>query len=173
MATPPPYLTLRRNRDLVGRREVPIRRVLVGLVALFLLAGLLNVFGQRPDTVHAASPVASLKLYAPSHLRLGLYWEARFTIDAHSELKNAMLVLDPGWAEGMTINTIEPGPVGEASRDGKLVLTLGHVRAGSTYLLFMQLQVNPTNVGRRSQDVALYDGGTLLTKIDRAVTIFP
>ena len=28
MATPPPYLTLRRNRDLVGRREVPIRRVL-------------------------------------------------------------------------------------------------------------------------------------------------
>ena len=29
MATPPPYLTLRR--DLVGRREVPIRRVLIVL----------------------------------------------------------------------------------------------------------------------------------------------
>ena len=106
-------------------------------------------------------------------MRGGLYWEARFTIDAHSELKNAMLVLDPGWAEGMTINTIEPGPIGEASRDGKLVLTLGHVRAGATFILFMQLQVNPTNVGRRSQDVALYDGGTLLTTIDRMVTIFP
>jgi hypothetical protein len=37
----------------------------------------------------------------------------------------------------------------------------------------MQLQVNPTNVGRRSQDVALYDGGTLLTTIERTITIFP
>jgi hypothetical protein len=173
MATPPPYLTLRRNRDLVGRREVPIRRALIVLVSLFLLAGLLNVFGQRPDTVHAASPAASLKLYAPSRVRLGLYYEARFTIDAHSELQNAMLVLDPGWAEGMTINTIEPSPIGEGSRDGKLVLTLGHVPAGRAYILFMQLQVNPTNVGRRSQDVALYDGATLLTKIDRTITIFP
>jgi hypothetical protein len=63
--------------------------------------------------------------------------------------------------------------VGEASRNGKLVLTLGHVRAGATYILFMQLQVNPTNIGRRSQDVALYDGGTLLGTIDRTVTVFP
>jgi molybdopterin biosynthesis enzyme MoaB len=36
----------------------------------------------------------------------------------------------------------------------------------------MQLQVNPTNVGRRSQDVVLYDGGTRLTAIDRTITIF-
>jgi hypothetical protein len=173
MATPPPYLTLRRNRDLVGRHEVPVRRALIVLLSLFLLAGLLNVFGQRPDTVHAASSAASLKLYAPSHVRGGLYYEARFTIDAHRELKNAMLVLDPGWAEGTTINTIEPSPLGEASRDGKLVLTLGHIRGGSTYILFMQLQVNPTNVGRRSQDAALYDGGTSLARIDRTVTVFP
>jgi len=82
-------------------------------------------------------------------------------------------VLHSGWAEGHTINTIEPSPIGEASRDGKLVLELGHIPAGQTHLLFMQLQVNPTNVGRRSQDVALYDGDTLLTSIDRTITIFP
>jgi hypothetical protein len=35
------------------------------------------------------------------------------------------LVLDSGWGEGVTINTIEPSPVGEASRDGKLVFDLG------------------------------------------------
>jgi hypothetical protein len=173
MADPPAYLTLRRNRDQVGRRELPIRRALVGLVCLFLLAGLFNVFGQRPDSVQAAGAAAALKLYAPSHVRSGLYYEARFTIDARQDLKNAMLVLNPGWVEGTTINTIEPSPLGEASRDGKLVFTLGHIRAGTTYLFFMQLQVNPTNVGRRSQDVALYDGGTLLTTIDRTVTVFP
>ena len=37
----------------------------------------------------------------------------------------------------------------------------------------MQFQVNPTNVGHRSQDVALYDDTTLLATADRKVTIFP
>jgi hypothetical protein len=173
VANPPAFLTLRRNRDEVGRREVPIRRTLVAILSLFLVAGLLNVFGQRPQTSQAAASAASLKLYAPGRVRSGLIYEARFTIDAHEDLKNAMLELAPGWIEGTTINTIEPGPIGEASRDGKLVFTLGHIRAGTTYIFFMQLQVNPTNVGRRSQDVALYDGGRLLTRIDRTITIFP
>jgi hypothetical protein len=173
VANPPAFLTLRRNRDQVGRREVPIRRTLVAILSLFLVAGLLNVFGQRPQTSQAAASAASLKLYAPSRVRSGLIYEARFTINAHEDLKNAMLELAPGWIEGTTINTIEPGPIGEASRNGKLLFTLGHIRAGTTYIFFMQLQVNPTNVGRRSQDVALYDGGRLLTRIDRTITIFP
>jgi hypothetical protein len=169
----PAFLTLRRNRDEATRVELWVRRVLLSLLALFLLAGLLNLFGQRPDTSTAATPTASLKLYAPSRVRSGLYFQARFTVDAHKDLKNAILVLDPGWLEGMTMNTIEPSPVGEGSRDGKLVLELGHVRKGSSYILFIQLQVNPTNVGRRSQDVALYDDNTLLATIDRTITIFP
>ena len=173
MADLPAFLTLRRNRDEATRVELWVRRVLLSLLALFLLAGLLNLFGQRPDTSTAATPTASLKLYAPSRVRSGLYFQARFTVDAHKDLKNAILVLDPGWLEGMTMNTIEPSPVGEGSRDGKLVLELGHVRKGSSYILFIQLQVNPTNVGRRSQDVALYDDNTLLATIDRTITIFP
>jgi hypothetical protein len=173
MAETPDFLTLRRNREQAGAREVPIRRAGVALVGLFCLAGLLNVFGQRPDTSTASGSGASLKVYAASHVRSGLYYEARFTIDAQRDLKNAMLVLNSGWAEGNTINTIEPSPINEASRDGNLVLTLGHIPAGRSYILFMQIQVNPTNVGRRSQDVSLYDGDTLLTSIDRTVTVFP
>jgi hypothetical protein len=37
----------------------------------------------------------------------------------------------------------------------------------------MQFQVNPTNVGRRSQDVELYDDTTVLARVDRTVTIYP
>jgi hypothetical protein len=173
VADTPDYLTLRRNRDQAGATELWIRRGLLMLVLLLCLAALLNVFGQRPDSSTAAVSAASLKLYAPAHIRSGLYFEARFTIDARQDLKDASLALDPGWAEGMTINTIEPSPVGEASRDGKLVLDLGHIPAGTTYLLFIQVQVNPTNVGRRSQDVVLYDGDTLITRIDRTITVFP
>jgi hypothetical protein len=174
VADVPDCLSLSRHRDLVGRGWRPwVRRVLLGLLLAVLGAGLANLFGQRPGSSSAAAPAAELKVYAPSRVRGGLFYEARFTIDARRELKKATIVLDSGWLEGMTINTVEPGPLGEASRDGKLVLELGHVPAGETYLLFLQIQVNPTNVGHRSQDVELFDGPTRLLTVDRTITIFP
>jgi hypothetical protein len=174
VADVPDELTLRRNRDLEGREKRPwVRRALLTIVAALLILALLNVFGQRPGTSKAASRDATLTLYATSRIRSGLYYEARFRVRALRELKDARLVLDPGWLEGMTVNTIEPGPVGEASDNGRLSFDLGHIPAGGSYLLFIQTQVNPTNVGRRSQDVRLYDGKRLLTTLDRTITIFP
>ena len=98
---------------------------------------------------------------------------ARFTISAHRDLKDATLVLSPGWAESITINTIEPSPVGEASRNGKLAFDLGHVPAGGSFILWMQFQVNPTNVGHRAIGVSLYDGDRFLTRVPRTITVFP
>jgi hypothetical protein len=71
------------------------------------------------------------------------------------------------------MNTIEPTPLAQASRDGDMLFTLGHVRAGDDYRLFLQFQVNPTNVGRRRADVTLYDGPTKLLTVHRTVTIYP
>ena len=173
MARAPDQLTLAENRDRAGRHEVWYRRGGIALLVAFLALALANLFGQRPATSRAASTDASLKVYAPKRVRSGLIYQARFTIDAHRELKDAMLVLSPGWAEGITINTIEPSPVGEASRDGKLVFDLGHIPAGDTYILFVQLQVNPTNVGHRAQNVELRDGDTALAFVKRSITIFP
>jgi hypothetical protein len=34
-------------------------------------------------------------------------------------------------------------------------------------------QVNPTNVGRRSEDAILFDGSTQIASAHRTVTIFP
>ncbi len=170
----PEQLTLDRHRKLVGRSWKPwARRLLLALLTLVLLLGLLNLFGQRPDGDTETARQASLEVYSPTRLRSGLFYEARFTIDAHEELKRATLVLDSGWLEGMTLNTVAPGPIGEASRDGRLALEVGHVPAGSSHVLFLQFQVNPTNVGRRSQDVVLYDGPRRLLSLDRSVTVWP
>ena len=88
-------------------------------------------------------------------------------------MKNAVLRLAPGWAEGQSINQIEPAPLGQASRNGDMLFTLGHIPAGTKYRLFMEFQVDPTNVGRRSADVTLYDGGTKLVHLDRTLTFYP
>ena len=173
MADPPQFLTLKGNRDRTERVELVLRRVFFGLLILFIVVGALNVFGQRPKDSFAAVPQANLHVFAPTALRGGLYYEGRFTIDAEQDIGKATLVLDSGWTEQMQINTIEPAPLGESSRDGKLALDFGHVPAGEKLVVWMQFQVNPTNVGRRSQDVALYDDTTLLATVDRTVTVFP
>jgi hypothetical protein len=169
----PDQLTLKRNRDREGKRELPWRRAGVVLILVFLAAGLMNAFGQRPKTSVAGVETATLKVYSPLHVRSGLFYEARFTIHALRELKDANLVLSSGWLEGITLNTVEPSPVGESSRDGSPAFDLGHIPAGDKYILFLHFQVNPTNVGRRAQDVDLYDGERRLLTIRRHVTVFP
>jgi len=172
----PDLLVLKRHRDLdyAGRYGPLVRRIALSLVAVVSLLGLLNVFGQRPLTTVASAPAATLKLYAPEHLRSGLLWSARFHVYANEDLKKATLVLDPGWAESMSINTIEPSPIGEASKDGKLSLELGHIPKGGSYILFLQIQVNATNVAcRRSQNVELDDGAKKILLLRHHVTIYP
>jgi hypothetical protein len=174
MASPPEGIALERHRELTGLGfNRPARYVLLGLLLAFLLLGLVNLFGQRPSGTTVDTAAAKLELYAPPRLRGGLLYQARFTITAHRDVKRALLALSPGWNEGMQVNTIEPGPVGEASRNGDLLLTLGHIPAGQKFRLFMEFQVNPTNVGHRTADVTLYDGGTKLATIHRTVTVFP
>jgi hypothetical protein len=171
----PDKLTLKRHRDFVGRRYTLWPRwTILGLLALFSVLGLLNVFGQRPSTVAAATPAAKLTVYAPTTVRGGLLFSARFHVTALRELKNAILVLDPGWAEGMAINTIQPSPLGQGSRNGRMTVQLGHVRAGASYILFMQFQVNPTNIAwHRPQNVELDDGTTKVLTIHRDIVIYP
>ena len=174
MANVPDTLVLKRDRDLEGRLwHIWLRRGLLALVGVVPVLAFFNVFGQRPATVTAAAGGATLKVYAPTRLRGGLIYMARFHVTTTRDLKKATLVLDTGWAESITINTIEPSPVGEASRNGKIALELGHIPAGQSYILYMDFQVNPTNVGHRSQDVELDDGETPILTVNRDVTVFP
>jgi hypothetical protein len=174
MAEVPDQLVLRRHRDLEGRRDgIHWRQGMLAILTAFLVAGLFNVFGQRPGSTTVRASAASLELSAPSHLRGGLLYAATFTIRARRTLTHATLVLSPDWADSQQINTIEPSPVGETSHDGALSFLLGKIRAGATYKQFMQFQVDPTTVGRRAADVSLYDGGTRLVHIDRTITIYP
>jgi hypothetical protein len=170
----PDRIVLGRDRDFEGRgHELWIRRGLFLVLPLITVLALLNVFGQRPQDLEATAGAASLEVHAPVRVRSGLLYEARFTIRASSRIENAVLVLDPGWFESMTVNTIEPSPQEEHSVDGKPALELGPIAAGDAYVLYMQFQINPTNVGRRSQTVRLYDGKRLLLTIPRTVTVFP
>lgn len=174
MSSAPQTLTLKEHRDLQGKRwQRWVRRALLLVLVGVVAAALADVFGQRPETSTAAATAARLQVYAPVDARSGLIYAARFRIDARRPIKDALLVLDPGWAEQYTVNGLSPQPLSEASADGKLEYGFGHIEAGKHLTFFLSLQVNPTNVGRRAQDVRLYDGKRLLAEVRRTITIFP
>ena len=174
MADIPDTIVLKRDRDLIGRRrEIWIRRGLVLVLTGFVVAAFANVFGQRSSTFETVAPAATLSIHTPGTLRSGLIFETRMKILAAQDIKDAVLVLSPSWIEGITFNTIEPSPIGEASRNGSLSFDLGHVPRGQTYALYLQMQINPTTFGSRTMETHLYDGKTLLLESKRDLTIFP
>ena len=141
--------------------------------ALVPVLALANLFGQRPQTSTASVEAARFSLSAPSRVRGGLLYQARFEVTAKQRLNQAALVLDRGWLDGLTINTIEPSPASETSRNGKLAFDFGPISAGTSYLFAVDFQVNPTTVGRQNQSLTLYDGSRALITIHRTLTIFP
>lgn len=170
----PETLVLEIHRDRARWwQSVWLRRLSLLIPAALVAAALLNVFGQRPVTTVAVTPAGKLTVYAPVHGRSGLIYAARFRIDARRNLKQATLVLDSGWAEGYTINGAAPQPLTQGSANGKLEFGFGHIATGQHLTFWLSLQINPTNVGHHAQDVSLYDGTILISRIERSITIYP
>jgi hypothetical protein len=134
---------------------------------------LFNVFGQRPGSSSVTTKTARLTVVAPTHARGGLIYAARFRIDAFRELRQATLVIAPGWADGYTVNGQAPQPLTQGSANGRLDYGFGHIPAGQQLRFWLSLQVNPTTVGHHTQTVWLYDGQRLIAVVRRGVFIFP
>jgi hypothetical protein len=172
----PDHIDLERHRDWEGRRlERALPPTLLVLSALLPLLALLGVFGQSPEVKKVANPngVASLELSAPTSVRSGLLFQARFDIRANRDIKDAVLVLDSGWLESMTLNTVEPSPAEETSRNGGLAFDIGEIPQGKLWRQYLQFQVNPVNAGSQSQGVTLYDGNVPLLHLNRDMMVWP
>jgi hypothetical protein len=174
VAALPDYLDRLAHVDLHGRNVEPwVRRV--GLLVLLAICalGLANVFGQKTHTMVVDSAAAKLTVEAPGSARGGLIYQAVFRIDAHRDLAEPTLALDPGWFDGLTINTVQPDAVEWAQREGRNTLTLPALTAGEHFVLRLQYQVNPTAIGPRTQNVLLEDAGTPLLELRHEQTLYP
>jgi hypothetical protein len=163
-----------RYRDLEGRASHPwARRAILLILTAFAALGLAGLYGQRTGTSHAESSGAALTLSGPARVRGGLYVQAKITVLAHRQLSNPTLVLNRGFLDGLTINTIEPQASQELNRNGALVLQYGGIQAGHRLNVWIQYQVNPTTTGRRTQRLELDDGQTPVVVLTRSFRSFP
>ncbi len=174
MTDVPEGVVLERSLDLAGRRHEPyIRRLLLCAIAVLPTLALLGVFGQKPSTATADARAARLSVTAPERLRSGLIFQVRVEVLAHRNVHELQISFDRGWWESMSVNSIVPEPSSEASQDGRVVLTYGALAAGQTTTAWIYFQANPTNVGKRRENVAISDGTQPLAELHRSLTIFP
>jgi hypothetical protein len=170
----PKSLDRASDLELQGRgRHTLYRRLGLAVLTLIVLAALLGAFGQQSTTTVAAAREASLSVDAPAHLRGGLLFQARFEVDAKRRLAHPKLVLSSGWLDSMTLNTVAPTPLSENSGADGLSMAFEELPAGHRLIVWTDWQVNPTNVGRRSEDATLFDGSTPIVSAHRTVTVFP
>jgi hypothetical protein len=160
-----------------NRRDITtalwVRRGVIALLGLLVLGALANRYGQRPAERVVRAPAATMRLTAPEAVRGGLFFQSRVEIRAARTVDHPRLVLDDGWVEGMQVNSIEPAPVGEASRNGRVVLSYDALKPGDVLRVWLQFEVNPTNVGRRSYAIALDDAERPISRLSPKITVLP
>lgn len=167
-------LTRARHRDLRGRRrEVWLRRAGLGLLLIVPIAGLAGAFGQQTSSSRARGAGATLQVDAPNALRGSLLWQGEVQVAPSARIAHPRIVLDRGWIDGMTINSITPNPDAEQEDRNGLTLAYGPIGAGDTMTVRVEAQVNPTTIGVRPLDVVLRDGATPLAGVRRRVRIYP
>jgi hypothetical protein len=151
------------------------------------LSGLKLAVGSASREGHAAGVEESPVSEPPGHLSLESHrdlagrghhiWirrvQARFQIQALKTIKEPTLALDKGWLEAMTLNSVVPDAPRQDNRTDRTLLSFEPIHAGQSLTERLQLQVNPTAVGHRSQDVELSDGNSPIARVNRSVTIFP
>src|SRR2546423_1100117 len=98
-----------RHRDLDGRNAGPwIRRAFRALFLIWAIVVLAGLIGQQPKKTTASGTPASLQVDSPTRLRGGLYFQSRFVVQTSQQVQNPRLVLDKGWWDNITVNSIEP-----------------------------------------------------------------
>ena len=168
-------LRLERHRDLVGRhRETWARRILTAVFVAFILLAAANVFGQRPSSARAAGPAATLEVSTSATVRGGLIFQTRIDVTAANAIAHPTLVLGGGWFDGMTLNSLQPGPSDQEARGTAVTLAYPPLRRGERMTVWLEWSANPTNLAwNRPEQVVLADGTSPLVSVTRHVTVFP
>ena len=173
MSEPPEGID-ERNLEGSGRVGTALRQVTVGVLAAILVTALTGVFGQPGRTRAADAPAARLTMETASVVRGGLFFQAHIEVVARQEIEYPRLVLDEGWLDGLQINTIEPAPESESSRDGRLVLSYSAMKPGDRLLVSIHLQTEPTRVGITTDNgVELDDASTPIATIEHRIRRMP
>ena len=170
-------LSLARHRDLEGRHwgvVIWLRWAITGVLVLFILLAATDQFGQSPSTRESSSQVADLRVSTPDRLRGGLIFQTRVDITARDAIAHPTIVLDGGWFDGMTLNSVQPAPADLSPADGGSTFVYPQLATRQTLTVWFEWSVNPTNLAwRRPETLRLDDGPQTLLTQHSTITVLP
>jgi len=170
-------LSLARHRDLEGRHWgllMWLRWGITGVLVIFIVLAATGQLGQSPSTRESSSSAADLSVSSPDRLRGGLIFQTRVDVTARSAIAHPTIVLDGGWFDGMTLNSVNPAPAGQSPAEGGSTFAYPQLAAGETLTVWFEWSVNPTNPAwRRPETLRLDDGSQTLLTQHSTVTVLP
>lgn len=158
-----------RARSGWRRHASPISLLVFGAVIVLGMTGLL---GHERDWRSEAEGV-SLEVHAPEITRNGEFFEMRIAVETATALEDLGIGVTQGLWEDMTVNTMIPAATEETGDQGEFRFTFGPMEAGTTFLLKVDLQVNPDIVGGNEGALTVYDGERPITGVDIGILVLP
>jgi len=151
------------------RHASPLSLAVFGVVLVLALAGFL---GHERDW-RASEDGVELLVHAPEVTRNGEFMEMRISVEADQPIAELVVGVDADLWEDMTVNTMIPAATDEESADGEFRFTFADLEAGSSFLLKIDLQVNPDIVGGNDGAVTIYDGEEAVVGVPISITVLP
>jgi hypothetical protein len=168
---PPDGITDEHERPLSGwrRHASPLSLVVFGLVVALALAG---VLGHEREW-RAEANGAVLVVHASEIIRNGEFAEIRVTVESGEAIDDLRIGIAQSLWEDMTVNTMIPAATEEVSSNGEFRFAFGPLEPGATFLLKVDLQVNPDILGGNDGVVAVYDGERVLVEAPISIAVLP
>ena len=169
---PPDGIKQQHIRETRGIRQY---RTAVGVIALAAASGAaaIGLLGA-PDAARVTTAErGGLEVYGPRLIRTGEFFEMRFRAHAIDDLDEAVITVEDGIWRDITVNTMIPAPTEETHEDGEFRFTLGPLEAGQTFLLKVDLQINPDHFGGNTGTIGLHDGSELIAELTYELGVLP
>jgi hypothetical protein len=151
------------------RHASPLSLAVFGAVIFLSFAGFL---GHERDW-RAEAGGASLLVHAPEVIRNGEFLEIRITVESDEPIGELIVGVESRLWEDLTVNTMIPAATDEESVDGEFRFTFAALEPDTTFLLKIDLQVNPDIVGGNDGLVTVYDGEESLVETPISITVLP
>jgi hypothetical protein len=151
------------------RHASPLSLAVFGVVLALAFGGFL---GHERDW-RASEGGTDLLVHAPEVTRNGEFMEMRISVETDDPIGELVVGIDADLWEDLTVNTMIPAPADEESIDGEFRFTFAELEPGTSFLLKIDLQVNPDIVGGNDGAVTVYDGEAAMVHTPVSMTVLP
>ncbi|PNU02075.1 hypothetical protein [Novosphingobium guangzhouense] len=155
----------------LARWRTPLATAVFVVVLGSALLGWLG--GGPPDVTEYRTPLATATLEYEPVLRSGNWFETVLNITPRRDVADLVVTVDQPLWRGMSIDTLTPDAESVEALDGRYTHHFGKMRAGETFRMKFDGQIQPRALRTLSGFITVEDGTRPLVSMPVGVTVLP